>query len=347
MGRQIITNKYNLPQTIFDACKHDTHRVSGDISVTQLIDGPRVRILKRMNDYESDVSEMLYAMMGTALHHILERANISEERKRAFILTAETIISKAEEIQAGHPDKAEQLKRAANYIFGLIPVFFGELDGRYVYEQTLRLDFGRMVLYGTFDLYDKVTGILYDYKFCSVYNYTYPEARKKWERQTNTYSYMLEQNGYKVNGIKVIAFFRDWSEFGMVQNPHNYPPSQVMEINIPLYSMEDRLDYIQKRLQIHYNAEQGDIIDCTGEDRWSQADVYKIKTPKSKKAIRVFETKAEAVGWIQENRHKYNEELYTDFVPGESKRCAKYCAVAKFCPQYKLELETRNNKTQQ
>ena len=84
MGRQIITNKYGLPETLVMACKHDTHRVGGDISVTQLIDGPQVRLLKRKHDYESDVSDNLYAMMGTALHHIIERAKIQNERQKAF-----------------------------------------------------------------------------------------------------------------------------------------------------------------------------------------------------------------------------------------------------------------------
>lgn len=337
MGKQTITNKFGLPQTIVDACKHDTHRVSGDISVTQLIDAPQVRILKRKHDYETDASEMLYAMMGTALHHILERANMPEERKRAFILTAETIITKAEEIEGTHLEKAKQLKAAANYIFGLIPHFFGTNESRYIFEQTLRLDLGGLILYGTFDLFDKATGILYDYKFCSTFNWTHPEARKKWKTQTNIYAFLLEQNGYKVNGIKVVAFFRDWNSFNL-NKEKDYPQRQTMEINIELMSMEERIAYITTRRDVHMQAEQGYIPECTGEERWASGDQYAVKSTKLKNAIRVFPNKGMALSWIQENRHKYNEEIFIQERLGDSRRCEKYCVVAQYCEQRQKEL---------
>lgn len=343
MGKQTITNKFNLPQTLVDACQTDTHRVAGDISVTQLIDGPQVRILKRLHDYETDVSENLYMLMGTALHHILERANISEERKRAFILTAETIIAKAESIKGTHADKAQQLINAGNFIFALIPSFFGTEENRYIFERTLQLDFGTMTLYGTFDLYDKVTGILYDYKFCSVYNWVFPEARIKWERQTNIYAYMLIQNGYKVNGIRVVAFFRDWSEHGFIRDSKNYPDAQVKELNIQMYPGEQVHKYILNRIKIHSDAEHGQITLCNGEERWAKSDQHAVKTGKSKKALRVFDDKAQALSFIQENRHKYSD-LFIEFRPGESVRCERYCQVSKFCPQYKVEQEHRQNQ---
>lgn len=353
MGRQILTNKFGLPDTIVRACKLDTHRVSGDISVTQLIDGPQVRILKRLNDYKTDVSDMLYAMMGTALHHILERANIQNERQRAFVLTAETLIIEADKLDPSHPDKATQLRNAGNYIFMLLPILFPSVNEDYIYEKTMRIDFGDLVLYGTFDLYDKRTGILYDYKFCSVYNWIYPEAREKWKQQLNIYAYMLEQDGYKVNGIKVVAFFRDWSSFGKMKNK-DYPDAQLKEINIPMGNpnsqrpwKEEVWDFILKRMELHRRAMNGEYIECTGKERWATGDQFAVKTPKSSKALAVFPNQVSAVGFIQENKHKYNDQLYPEYRPGESRKCASYCAVAEFCPQRKKELDLIEKQSKQ
>jgi len=351
MGRQIITNKYGLPETLVMACKHDTHRVGGDISVTQLIDGPQVRLLKRKHDYESDVSDNLYAMMGTALHHIIERANIQNERQKAFILTAETLILKAEEIDSSHPDKASQLKNAANFIFALLPVFFPEVAQNYIYEKTMRMDFGDLVLYGTFDLYDKRTGILYDYKFCAVYNWVYPEARDKWKQQLNIYALMLHNEGYPVNGIKVVAFFRDWSSFGSNSNK-DYPDAQIKEINIPMGNpltdtpwQDDVTVFVNHRIGLHRRAMNGENIECSGTERWSTGDSYAIKTPTAKKALAVLPNQKLALAYIQEHGHKHNGKMFAEYRPGESRKCASYCSVAQFCPQRKKELELINQKS--
>jgi len=321
----------------------DTHRVGGDISVTQLIDGPRIRILKGKHDYESDVVDNLYALMGTALHNILERANIKSVRKRAFILTAETIITEADRLakDTTNPDavkRAAQLKAAANYIFSLIPVFFPEIGSRYIFELTLRLEVGDIVLYGTFDVYDQETGILYDYKFTSVYAWTYPESRKKWERQTNIYATMLiNTKGLSVNGIRIVAFFRDWNEYSLNRSK-DYPQRQIMEIDVPVYSEERVMTYINARLDIHRRAMAGEDIDCTGDERWGKATMYAVKTPKSKKAVRVFDSEPASIAFLQENQHKY-DNAFIEKRPGDSMRCAKYCSVAPFCSQRKKELE--------
>lgn len=348
---QILTNKSNLPQTLVDACKYDTHRTAGDISVTTLIDAPQIRILKKQNHYEVDVMENLYMLMGTALHHILERANIEDERKKAFILTAETIMKQAEAQKAiNNAAGADELQRAANYIFRLIPVFFPETEQRFIYEKTMVLEFNGMTISGTFDLYDKIEKRLYDYKFTSTYSYIYPESRIKWKQQTNIYAYMLENDGYEVKDIRVVAFFRDWSKYSMNQSD-DYPTSQVLEIPIPLGNPADPTpwklqvaEYIAERVDLHKKAETGDIPECDGEERWARADGWAVKNPKGKKALRVFNGKtaqAQAQDFMVEAQPKYNEKLFLEYRPGESVKCKEFCFVAKFCGQRKRELEMK------
>lgn len=346
MGKRILVNKYNLPQTLVDAVKYDTHKQIGTISVTTLIDGAQIRYLKSLHDYESDVSDNIYALMGTALHHVLERANIQSIRQRSFILTAETLIEKSREYIKHYPADAKRMEGAANWLFSLIPVFFPETQTRYIFEKTLTLPLGSdHVLSGTFDLYDKETGILYDYKMCSTFNYIDASARKKWEEQTNIYAYMLGKAGHIVTGIRIVAFFRDWNKHG-VMSQKDYPPRQIMEITIFLQSHENVEKLINYHINQHRLAEAGNVPECSGEVRWATSDVWAvIKDSKGKKRALpggLMSSEAAAKAFISENKHKYMEELYIQHRQGESRRCANgYCPVSVHCPQYKKEIQKR------
>lgn len=340
---RILTNKYNLPDTLFQAISYDTHKLAGDISVTTLLDAPQIRLLKRKHQYEEDVVDGLYALMGTALHHILERANIKSARKRAFITTAETIMQEADRLASSDATAADTLRRGANWIFQLIPVFFPEIGDRYVFEITMQLQVGEKVLSGTFDLYDKETGVLYDYKFCSTFAWTTPESRVKWEQQTNIYAYMLKSTfGFNVTAIRVVAFFRDWNRYGFVKNK-DYPDRQIKEISIPMYPAEKVFNYIVDRFDKHNRADNGDVPECTGEERWAKADIFAVKQKSAKRAIRVFDSKIEADTFIIENKNSYEipggkGKLFIELRPGGSMRCLEYCPVAEFCDQRKREL---------
>ena len=59
-------------------------------SVTQLIDSPRVRILRKEHDDEifEDASDMLWSVLGTSVHHMFEQhqlEDIVEERLYAEV----------------------------------------------------------------------------------------------------------------------------------------------------------------------------------------------------------------------------------------------------------------------
>jgi hypothetical protein len=85
-----ITNLHNLPQALVEAVRNDPYTGGGDISVTKLIDAPQRRVLSRayQDAIESDVSERIWALLGQAVHHILDRAGtdvLTEERLFAEI----------------------------------------------------------------------------------------------------------------------------------------------------------------------------------------------------------------------------------------------------------------------
>lgn len=86
-----ITNKFNLPEAFLSFARNGKYdRGNSDISVTTLIDSPRVNILKqqRKDEIETDVSDMIWPLFGTAVHHMLEsstpKGNVTME-ERLFV----------------------------------------------------------------------------------------------------------------------------------------------------------------------------------------------------------------------------------------------------------------------
>ena len=78
MGK--ITNIHNLPAAIVAAVQNDPYTGGGDISTTKLIDSPQVRVLgaAHKDAISVDVSERVWALLGQAVHTILERAGLRE-----------------------------------------------------------------------------------------------------------------------------------------------------------------------------------------------------------------------------------------------------------------------------
>jgi len=69
-----VTNKYNLPRAFVDY-ERSTKYSRGDASysATDLIGPPRIRILRErhQDQMEVDIADRVFALLGTATHHIL------------------------------------------------------------------------------------------------------------------------------------------------------------------------------------------------------------------------------------------------------------------------------------
>lgn len=93
-----ITNKHNLPQTIVNALERPTYsKGDASLSVTELIAPPQLVALKHkhIDDLESDASDMVWSLFGSAVHTILEQGadddHILEERLYAKVAGSWTI----------------------------------------------------------------------------------------------------------------------------------------------------------------------------------------------------------------------------------------------------------------
>jgi hypothetical protein len=82
-----ITNKFNVPETLVALATRDYYtKGKSDYSVTEIISPPRIQRLRRKHfeEIEQDVSDMLWMLLGTALHVVAERSEVlghtNEER---------------------------------------------------------------------------------------------------------------------------------------------------------------------------------------------------------------------------------------------------------------------------
>ena len=71
----MLSNKNNLPDFVVKAILADSYdKGAADLSVTELIDSPRVRALqiKHKDKIQRDATDMVWSLFGRACHHLLE-----------------------------------------------------------------------------------------------------------------------------------------------------------------------------------------------------------------------------------------------------------------------------------
>lgn len=208
-------------------------------------------------------------------------------------------------------------------------------------ERRLFADIHGWRLSGQFDrLTIDDDGSLADYKFTSVWAVA-DGPKPEWIAQLNVLRWLAAENGYpEIRRLLIIAVLRDWSK-GKAKQGEPYPPHQVKVLPVPLWTLEESRRYIVGRIQLHKLADEcaanGDPLPrCTDAERWAKPAVYAVRKPGRKSAVKLHDTEDAALAHSAEIPNGYVEHR-----PGESTRCADYCAVAEFCAQRRAELTER------
>ena len=88
----IITNKYSLPQTFVNVAMRPSYtKGKAHVSATELLNSPRIVQLKKKYDDQitTDVSDMIWSIIGTAIHGVLEHGkdhnHIVEQRLHSIL----------------------------------------------------------------------------------------------------------------------------------------------------------------------------------------------------------------------------------------------------------------------
>jgi hypothetical protein len=276
-----FTNESNLPDYIAAVLQnaylqdaYDGPRGGKTISVTQLIGPAQKLILERQHekDLEMDVIDTIPALLGQALHHILERA--------------------------------------------------GPAAPTHVPERRLSAVHDGWIISGKADLYETQSGTLVDYKNSSVWTYVF--GKPEWVQQLNVYRWLLERNGHRPKALAVVLFCGDWRRGEAKKNP-DYP-ARVVNIQIPMWEMDEATAFIDQRLKLHREAQDGQPVSCSPDERWAKPTKYAIMKPGRKTAISLHDAKPECP-----------PGCYIETRQGESVRCKDYCNAAPFCRQWAVD----------
>jgi hypothetical protein len=280
-----ITNKLNLPGPIVQAIQANWYGGGGEdrfASVTELIKPTKQFLLAKRHqaEIEQDASEMIWTLMGSALHKVVESADI---------------------------DNAMQ-------------------------EERLAVSFDGERITGGFDLYHG--GIVTDFKFTSVWGHIYGSRVREWTAQLNLYAYLLGRYGFEVEGIEVVAIFRDWNRHKAKADP-SYP-KPVERLRLDLWEREQAEAFLDQRIgEIRRYCDLPDdlIPACSPEERWESPDRFAVLKPGSVRALRVFDRIDEAQQFVREHKDADNLRVITRSDP--PKRCLEFCPVNRFCHYYR------------
>jgi hypothetical protein len=319
-----LTNKRGLPLPLFLAIRNDQYEARGHISTTTLIDSPYVRALKKYNHYEEDASDGVWALMGQAIHSVIERVGASFEGRE--FKAEEKLMIKTTGIEYKHEV---------------------EVSGT---SDLIEIPEIEVVPGGV---------ILHDFKNVFVYvakQGVASPAYKKWTMQLNIYRYMIKEClGLEVTDIFVHAFIRDWNR-NRSEYTEGYPEYPVETFSVPVYSHKSILEFIKRRIDLHFITEEkyrtgrvNEVPVCEPEDRWARPEIWKMLKFGGKRSLKNFVIKDDAdrlnakAYFTQKSQEV--KELTIKVEPGEDVRCVNYCAVNKFCSYYK-ETYVKENKEQ-
>jgi hypothetical protein len=209
-------------------------------------------------------------------------------------------------------------------------------DDHHIIEQRLHANVDGWDISGAIDL-QRVEDdgiIVADYKTTGAW--AVMNEKSDWEQQLNIYAWLVEKvKKVPVKKVEIIAIIRDWSRRD-AQNKEGYPEAPIKVIDVPLWTFEQRENFIKERIQLHSNAlfaaeTSDDLPECSPSEMWEKPAYWAVRKVGNKRATTVLDTEDKALAKIEELGKGYEIE----FRPGERTRCANFCQVRDFCSQWK------------
>ncbi len=219
-------------------------------------------------------------------------------------------------------------------------------DEEHLSEERLFTDVNGWIISGGIDLQIVSDGVrILDYKFTSAWAVANAEDKFEWEAQLNSYAWLVRKvKGMEVKGLQICALIRDWRR-REAEFKSTYPQAPAQVIDIPLWSFEKQQAYIEERVRIHQEAAAAasighDLPPCTDDERWIREEKWAVKKHGAKRALKVFDTEAEARAYRGDV-----VDMVIEHRPGEPIRCTgNYCGVNQYCEQYQSWLANQGGE---
>lgn len=297
-----ITNNFGMPQPFVDFAINDKYsKGKADISVTTLIDSPKIRLMKEKHDHEIEVDavDMVWALFGTAVHSVLENSKQSKNS-----ITEERLYSEIDGwVLSGAVDRQETKNDQITIVDYKVTSVWSVIYGKPEWENQLNC-YAYLVDDKNDSLFTqkKVTKL----KICAIL--------RDWNRRD------AERKEDYPKAPIVFVDIPLWS-FGD-----------------RLDYIKKRMS-LHQEAQILSDT-HGDVGLCSDDDMWKKNDTWAVKKKGQKRALRVLDSEEEAIkyiDWHNETDKAYTKktDLEIEFRSGEYTRCGNYCSVADFCNQYK------------
>lgn len=204
--------------TLFSLASSCSDRKLNKFSVTELIRGSRESYLMKLNDYAIDPLSLTYSTFGTAVHRVQELSAL----KAQGILTE---IRLENDIATGQID-------AYGHIFNDEENVICDYKVTTSYKAMKALGYGyHEELVPTGEFYK--SGVKKGepkYKIVKTWHENGRRDVWEWTLQQNFYRMLLEEAGYKVDGMYIQMLIRDFST-SMAEKRHIYKPIYIVKLN--------------------------------------------------------------------------------------------------------------------
>ena len=256
------TNIHNIPVEIIRAIENDSYsKGNADISVTGLIQSPRIRLLhkKHQTELTSDYADEIWKVLGQAVHTILERANQDQEdtitEQRFFYPVNNWVVSGQTDSMSVNENTLKDFKVTS--VWSIISAL-----------QDGKIDWERQLNCYTW-LYHMNTGKKID-------QLNIIALARDWNKRE------LQRRGgdYPSTAISVIKI-----PLWTTKKQKEYIEQRVSE---------------HQTSNLNFDID-GNLPLCSDEDRWKKKDTYRVLKKGRKTALRVFDSMSEASKYVKGN----------------------------------------------
>ena len=292
-----LTNHAKLPETIVRAVENDPYDSQGsDISVTRLIAPPRVRVLEQRHwdELEEDVSDKIFTLIGSSVHHIIERAVTDDDisERRLFVDIDGWKLS----------GQFDLLTASGDLIDFKVTSAWSALEalekGKLEWERQLNvLDW--LIRWNDTELRNK------NGKELAVKKMYIMAILRDWSKMK-----VMTSDNYPRKQVVMIPI-------------NKWTPEE-----------QDKYVKQRIRLHQLAEIQGEDLMLCTPEERWRKDTTFAVMKKNRKTAARVLPSRKEAMKWIEDNHLKYGVNATVIERKGQDVKCENYCRVNKFCNYY-------------
>lgn len=278
-------------------------RIGSDMSVTELINSPRiVQLANRYPDKlkKDTIESSLPALLGTATHDMFERH--------------------LRQYDVAHPNSYLVERRMLT---------------------VHQAQSGRLVrVAGRFDILER-EHVLWDVKQTSTFKFVKGNVQD-FEDQLNLYAYMLAKDGIMIDKLMILAVFPNWDKYERQRQGGTYPPNKMTAYQFELWPFDKREQFFDDRVNVHDAASvlpDDQLPLCTDDEMWATPTKWALLASKNaKRATRLFDNKQDAIDYQTE--HDMPSSIIKER-PGTRIRCENWCKAAPVCDQYKEYLKNK------